>query len=123
MKKENFVTMILSLVGGVLFGLGMCMCLQPEWNAFNQGIVMGLSGIIALLIMVIVRRKMQGKPAIKFNAKLTGITLFVVFGALLLGIGMCLTMVWSGLLMQGIFVGLIGIVLLVCAFPLYKGIY
>lgn len=36
MSKKNFVTLILSTVGGILFAIGMCMCLLPEWNAFAQ---------------------------------------------------------------------------------------
>ena len=41
MKKSNFVAMILGTIGGILFALGMCMALIPEWNAFRQGVVMG----------------------------------------------------------------------------------
>lgn len=38
MKKENLVTLVMSTIGGLIFSLGMCMALLPEWNAFNQGI-------------------------------------------------------------------------------------
>ena len=41
MKKSNFDAMILGTIGGILFALGMCMALIPEWNAFRQGVVMG----------------------------------------------------------------------------------
>lgn len=64
MKKKNFVSMIMGAVGGILFALGMCMCLLPEWNAFTQGVVVAAVGLVVLLIMLIVRRKMEGKPAI-----------------------------------------------------------
>ena len=64
MKKENFVSLIIGTVGLVLFALGMCMAMITEWNTFNQGIVVGTIGIIILIIMLIVRRKMEGKPAI-----------------------------------------------------------
>lgn len=40
MKKKDFVTFILSTIGGILFGLGMCMALLPEWHAMTQGIVL-----------------------------------------------------------------------------------
>ena len=33
MKKKDFVTLMMSVVGGILFALGMCMALLPEWNA------------------------------------------------------------------------------------------
>ena len=39
MKKSSFVAMILGTVGGVLFALGMCMALIPEWDAFKPGLV------------------------------------------------------------------------------------
>ena len=39
MKKSNFIAMILGTVSGLLFALGMCMALLPEWNAFKIGVV------------------------------------------------------------------------------------
>ena len=69
MKKENFVTLILSTVGGILFAIGMCMCLLPEWNAFTQGVVISAVGAVVLLAMLIVRRKMKGKPAVKITLR------------------------------------------------------
>ena len=30
MKKENFISLILGTIGGLLFSLGMCMCLIAE---------------------------------------------------------------------------------------------
>ncbi|MCD2502066.1 hypothetical protein LQE93_09765 [Clostridium sp. NSJ-145] len=122
MKKENFVSLIIGTVGLVLFALGMCMAMITEWNTFNQGIVVGTIGIIILIIMLIVRRKMEGKPAIELNKKAIGIVLLGIVGALLLGVGMCMTMVWQGLMVQGIIVGLIGIIILICLIPICKGI-
>lgn len=122
MKKENFVSLIIGTVGLVLFALGMCMAMITEWNTFNQGIVVGIIGIIILIIMLIVRRKMEGKPAIELNKKAIGIVLLGIVGALLLGVGMCMTMVWQGLMVQGIIVGLIGIIILICLIPICKGI-
>ena len=122
MKKENFVSLIIGTVGLVLFALGMCMAMITEWNTFNQGIVVGTIGIIILIIMLIVRRKMEGKPAIELNKKAIGIVLLGIVGALLLGVGKCMTMVWQGLMVQGIIVGLIGIIILICLIPICKGI-
>lgn len=48
MQKTDFVTLILSTVGGILFALGMCMALIPEWDAFMPGIVVGVAGAIIL---------------------------------------------------------------------------
>ena len=121
MKKKNFVSMIMGTVGGILFAIGMCMCLLPQWNAFNQGIVMGAAGAVILLAMLIVRRRMEGKPAVKLNGKAVGTILFGIVGALALGVGMFMVMVWN-MLIQGILVGLVGIVLLLCLIPIVKGL-
>ena len=122
MKKENFVTLILGTIGGILFAIGMCMCLLPEWNAFTQGVVVSDVGVIVLLVMLIVRRKMKGKPAIKITRKAVGTVALGVAGALVLGVGMCMVMVWKGLMLPGIIVGVIGIVLLLCLIPFCKGL-
>lgn len=98
------------------------MCLITEWGAFNQGIVVAAVGLVVLLAMVIVRRKMEGKKAIVLNGKVIGTTLLGVVGALTLGVGMCMTMVWTSLMIWGIVVGCVGIVLLLCLIPLCKGI-
>lgn len=121
MKKKDFVTLILSTVGGILFALGMCMALLPEWGAMTQGIVIGVVGAVILLVMVLVRRKMDGKPAIVFNGRAIGTTLLGVLGAVVLGVGMCMVMVWE-MLIPGIIVGIVGILLLLCLIPVIKGL-
>ena len=121
MKKKDFVTLIMSTVGGILFALGMCMALIPEWGAMTPGIVVGAVGAVVLLAMVLVRRKMSGKPAIVFNGKAIGITLLGVAGAIILGVGMCITMIWN-MMVPGIIVGIVGIVALLCLIPVVKGL-
>lgn len=121
MKKKDFVTLIMSTVGGILFALGMCMGLVPEWNAMRQGVVIGIIGMVILLAMVLVRRKMSGKPAIVVSAKAIGTTMLGVVGAIVLGAGMCMTMIW-GYLVPGIIVGIVGIVALLCLIPVIKGL-
>ena len=121
MKKKDFVTLIMSVVGGILFALGMCMGLLPQWNVFRQGIVIGIIGAVVLLATVLVRRRMDGKPMIVLNGKAIGTTLLGVFGAIVLGVGMCMVMVWD-MLLPGIIVGLVGLVLLFCLIPVIKGL-
>ena len=53
MKKKDFVTLMMSVVGGILFALGMCMALLPEWNAMTQGVVIGAVGLAVLLVMLL----------------------------------------------------------------------
>ncbi|MBS6676902.1 MAG: hypothetical protein KH330_04060 [Clostridiales bacterium] len=121
MKKSNFVAMILGTIGGILFALGMCMALIPEWNAFNQGVVLGVIGAVVLLTMVLVWRKMENKSPVKLSGKMIGTVLLGIIGALTFGVGMCLTMVWSNMII-GIVVGIVGIILLLCLIPLTKGL-
>ena len=122
MKKSNFVALILGTIGVVFFALGMCMGLLPEWGMFRQGIVCGVAGLVILLATVIIWRKMEGKAPIKLNARTIGAVAGGVLGALLLGIGMCLTMV-LGKMVLGIVIGLVGIVGLLMLIPLTKGIH
>ncbi len=121
MKKKNFVTLILGTVGGILFALGMCMALIPEWNAMTQGIVIGAIGAVILLVMLLVRRKMDGKPAIVFNGRTVGITLFGILAAVVFGLGMCMAMVWN-IMLWGITVGIVGIIMLLCLIPMVRGL-
>mgnify|MGYP002555103960 CR=1 FL=1 len=44
-----------------------------------------------------------------------------VIGALVLGVGMCMVMIWS-MMIPGILVGIVGIILLLCLIPLVKGL-
>lgn len=122
MSKKNFITLILGVIGGILFALGMCMAMLPEWGAFTQGIIIGCVGLVILVVMLAVRRKMEGKPVIvKLSGKTIGAIVLGVVGALVLGAGMCMVMIWD-MLIWGVVVGLVGIVLLLCLIPLVKGI-
>lgn len=122
MKKSNFVALILGTIGIVFFALGMCMCLLPEWNMFNQGLVAGVIGLVVLLITVCVWRKMEGKAPIKLSGKAVAATIVGVLGALLLGVGMCLCMVFSKMIL-GIIIGLVGIVVLLMLIPMTRGLH
>jgi hypothetical protein len=55
------------------------------------------------------------------DKKTIGAVLVGVVGALLLGVGMCLSMVFVEMLL-GIIIGIIGIVILLMLIPLTKGI-
>ena len=121
MKKSSFTAMVLGTVSGVLFALGMCMALIPEWDAFQPGIIFGCVGIVLGLTTLIVWRKMEHKEPIQFSGK-TILTIVVgVAGALALGVGMCFSMVWDKMVI-GIVIGMVGIVVLLSLIPLVKGI-
>ena len=64
----------------------------------------------------------DGKKApIKVSGKTIGAVLIGIIGALGLGVGMCMTMVWSNMV-PGIVIGLAGIVVLLCLIPFVKGL-
>lgn len=121
MKKSSFVAMILGTVSGVLFALGMCMALLPEWDAFIEGIIFGAVGLVLGLVTLIVWRKMEHKEPIKVNGRSVLFTIFAVLGALVLGLGMCFVMVWENIII-GTVIGLVGIIMLLALIPITKGI-
>ena len=121
MKKSSFVAMILGTVSGVLFALGMCMALLPEWNAFTEGVVFGAVGLILGIVTVFIWRKMENKGPLPFNKKTVMTVLFGIVGALMLGLGMCFCMVWENIVV-GMLIGLVGIVMLLSLIPIVKGI-
>ena len=121
MKKNQFVALLVGTVGGLLFSLGMCMCLLPEWNAFREGVVAAAVGSVILLALAIVSRIKSGKPRKPINWKVVGKVAYGDLAALVLGVGMCLIMVWN-LMLPGILVGIVGIVMLLCLIPMCIGL-
>ena len=121
MKKSSFVAMILGVVSSVLFALGMCMALLPEWNAFVEGVIFGAVGIVLGIITVFVWRKKENKGPLKINGKTVLTVALGVVGALLLGVGMCFCMVWNNIVI-GTLIGLVGIVALLSLIPVVRGI-
>ena len=121
MKKSSFTALMLGTVSGVLFALGFCMSLMPEWNAFKPRIVFGSVGLLLGLITYLLWRKMEHKNPIQISGKTLLTLLTGILGALTLGIGMCFSMVWNKLAL-GIGIGLTGIVILLCLIPLTQGI-
>lgn len=120
MKKKNFVALVFGTIGGLLFSLGMCMALLPEWGMFNEGVICGGIGAVVLLITALVYRKMSGKKAKKINFKTVGKVLYGIIASLVLGVGMCFVLVYE-MMLQGIIVGIIGIVLLLLLIPMCLG--
>lgn len=122
MEKKNFITLLLGVVGGLTFALGMCMCLLPEWELFKVGVGFGIAGAILLLATLIIYRKMSGKKPVRLNAKVIGKIIYGVISSLVFGVGMCMTMVFDGMMIPGILVGILGIVMLLCLIPMCFGL-
>ena len=121
MEKKNFITLVLGTVGGLLFALGMCMCLLPEWNMFEIGVGCTAVGIIVIIATIITYRKMSGAAPIKLNWKVVGKVVYGVVSSLVLGAGMSLVLVFKGMMIQGILVGIVGIVMLLFLIPMCIG--
>ena len=121
MKKSNVIALVMGTVSGVLFALGMCMALLPEWNAFAEGVVFGGVGIVLGVITLLVWCKMENKKLPKMNGKNVFRILYAVVAVLVLGTGMCMCLVWQQIV-WGTLVGLLGIVMLIALIPMIKGI-
>ena len=121
MKKSSFIALILGTVSGVLFALGMCMALLPEWNAFTEGVILGAVGIVLGIITALIWCKMENKKLPKMNGKNVFRTVYAVAATLVLGTGMCMCLVWE-MIIGGTLVGLLGIIMLIALIPMIKGI-
>ena len=121
MKKSSFAAILSGTISGVLFALGMCMALIPEWGAFKPGLALGSAGLLLALITLLVWRKMKHKKPVRFSGKAILSIVIGIAGAMAFGVGMCFSMVW-GKMIAGIITGLAGIVILLCLIPLTRGI-
>ena len=121
MKKSSFVAWLMGTVSGVLFALGMCMALLPEWDAFREGVIFGAAGMIFGIVTVLVWCKMENKKLPKMSGKNILRTLYGILSALVLGVGLCMCLVWQKIV-WGTLVGLAGIIMLMCLVPMIKGI-
>lgn len=124
MKKETLLEIILGTIGGLVFAVGMCMCLISEWNMFTAGIIVSIIGFIILLCIIPVYRsthpKKQHEP-INWGIILTWI--IGVVGALIMGFGMSKIMVGeadTSDMIVGLITGIVGLVICVLNYPIYS---
>ena len=122
MEKKNFIALVLGTVGGLLFALGMCMCLLPEWNMFKIGVGFTAVGLVVILATIIAYRKMSGAAPIKVNWKVVGKVLYGTAAALVLGTGMAMVLAFEGMMLLGIAIGIVGIVMLLFLIPMCIGL-
>lgn len=125
MKKETLLEIILGTIGGLIFAIGMCMCLIPEWDLFIAGVVVASIGFIVLLCIIPIYRKEHPK---KVSNKKTDLGLVLtciigVVGALIMGFGMSKIMVGSPEKMDmiiGMITGVVGLLICVLNYPVYS---
>lgn len=124
MKKETLWEIILGTIGGLIFAVGMCMCLIPEWDLFKVGVVVAIVGFLILLCIIPVYRsthpKKQHEP-IHWGIVLAWI--IGVVGALIMGFGMSKVMMRNPSdadMLVGIIIGVIGLIVCVLDYPIYS---
>lgn len=124
MKKETLLQIILGTVGGLVFAIGMCMCLLPEWNMFTPGVVTGIIGFIILLCIIPVYRKNHPrKPHGPINWGIVLTWTVGVVGSLIMGFGMSKVMVEGSSqsdMLVGIITGIVGLIICVLNYPIYS---
>lgn len=124
MKKETLLEIILGTIGGLVFALGMTMCLIPEWDLLKAGIVVGVVGFIILLCIIPIYRKNHPKKIHgKTNWGMVFTWIIGIVGALIMGFGMSKVMVGEPSktdLLIGIGTGIIGLLVCVLNYPIYS---
>jgi cytochrome b subunit of formate dehydrogenase len=45
-RKGTVISLFVGIIGTLIFGLGMCLCL--EWSVFFWGVILGISGMVIL---------------------------------------------------------------------------
>ena len=124
MKKETLLEIILGTIGGLVFAIGMCMCLIPEWDLFASGVVVAILGFIILLCIIPVYRSNHPKKEhtpINWGIVLTWV--IGIVGALVMGFGMSKVMVEDPSktdLLIGIITGIVGLLICVFNYPIYS---
>ena len=124
MKKDTLLEIILGTIGGLVFAIGMCMTLIPEWNLFNLGVVITVIGFILLLCIIPVYRSTHPKKQhAPINWGIVFTWIIGVVGALIMGFGMSKVMIDApsqSEFILGIVVGIIGLLICVLSYPIYS---
>jgi len=124
MKKETLLEIILGTIGGLVFAIGMCMCLLPEWNLFTAGVVTTIIGFIILLCIIPVYRKDHPrKPHGPVNWGIVLTWTIGVVGSLIMGFGMSKILVEGADksdMIVGIITGVVGLIICVLNYPVYS---
>ena len=124
MKKETLLEIILGTIGGLVFAIGMCMCLLPEWNLFTAGVVTSIIGFIILLCIIpIYRKEHPRKPHGPANWGIVLTFIIGIVGSLIMGFGMSKILVGEASqsdMIVGIITGVVGLIICVLNYPVYS---
>jgi len=123
MSKETLLEIILGTTGGLIFAIGMCMCLIPEWNLFTAGVVVSIVGFIILLCIIPIYKGCHPKKLHKpVNWGMVTTWVVGVVGALIMGFGMSKIIVENAStsdMIVGLITGVVGLVICVFNYPMY----
>lgn len=123
MKRETLLEIILGTIGGLIFSIGMCMCLIPEWNAFTAGVIVAIVGFIILLLIIPVYRSTHPKkPSKPIDWALLTPWIVGVIGSLIMGFGMSRILVGESStsdMVVGLITGVVGLIICVLNWPVY----
>lgn len=124
MKKDTLLSIILGTIGGLIFAVGMCMCLVTEWGTFIPGVVTAVIGFIILLLIIPIYRKnhptKKEKKPINWSLVLTWTV--GVIGSLIMGFGMSKVMVGEATktdMIVGMITGVVGLLICALNYPIY----
>ncbi|MBO5477617.1 MAG: hypothetical protein J6A15_07695 [Clostridia bacterium] len=123
MKKETLLEIILGTVGGLIFAIGMCMWLIPEWNMFVPGVIVSAVGFLVLLAIIPIYRSTHPKKTSKpIDTGLLATWIIGVVGSLIMGFGMSRIMVGEAStadMIVGLITGVVGLIICVLNYPIY----
>lgn len=120
MKKSCFIKLLVCVVLGLLFSIGLCMCLLPQWNLFVSGVILTSIGFVGLISIGVISFIKNRKNNIKINWKIIGKILYIILSVLVLGLGMSFVLVLN-MFVLGIIVGILGIIMLLFIIPMFIG--
>ena len=123
MKKETLLEIILGTIGGLVFAIGMCMCLLPEWDMFTSGVVVAIIGFIILLCIIPIYKKTHPKKKRgPINIGIIFTWTIGVVGSLIMGFGMSRILVGDASktdMIVGLITGVVGLIICVLNYPIY----
>lgn len=118
MKKKHFITLVTSIVFGLLFAIGMCLwLLETSYTYLGYGLT--AVGFIGLLIIVF---KAIPKNALHIDKKIAIKCAYSIISVLIFGAGMAVALAIQGQFMLGIIIGVIGLVLTLGNIPVWFGL-
>lgn len=124
MKKETLLEIVLGTIGGLIFAIGMCMCLISEWDLLKTGCVVAMIGFIILLCIIPVYRSNhpKRKKEEKINWGIVFTWIIGMVGALIMGFGMSKVMIEDPNktdMLVGMITGVTGLMICILNYPIY----